>query len=86
MVRRTCHLLSNSIPVTLSREVRPTSGHYYDLLPPRISIDAEPPGSVSVQFVAALMSSSQRVRGLPLCLVPPPVPNIIDFFKPFIFA
>ena len=56
--------LSNSIPVTFSREVRPTSGHY-DLLPPRISIDAEPPGSVSVQFVAALMASSQRARCLP---------------------
>ena len=42
---------------------------------------AEPHNSVSVQFVAALMSSSQRARGLPPFLVglPPPIPNIIDF-------
>ena len=44
---------------------------------------AEPHSSVSVQFVTALMSSSQRARGLPLFLVPPPIPNIIDFSKQF---
>ena len=38
---------------------------------------AEPHSSMSVQFVTALMSSSQRARGLPLFLVPPPIPNII---------
>ena len=31
----------------------------------------------------ALMSSSHRARGLPLFLGPPPIPNIIDFSKPF---
>ena len=44
---------------------------------------AEPHSSASVQFVTALMSSSQRARGLPLFLVPPPIPNIIDFSKLF---
>ena len=44
---------------------------------------AEPHSSASVQFVTALMSSSQRARGLPLFLVPPPIPSIIDFSKPF---
>ena len=44
---------------------------------------AEPHSSVSVQFVTALMSSSLRGRGLPLFLVPPPIPNIIDFSKLF---
>ena len=39
--------------------------------------------SVSVQFVTALMSSSQRARGLPLFLVPPPILSIIDFSKLF---
>ena len=42
---------------------------------------AEPHSSVSVQFVTALMSSSQHARGLPLFLVPQPIPNIIDIFK-----
>ena len=42
---------------------------------------AEPHSLVSVQFVTALMSSSQRARGLPLFLVLPPIPNIIDFSK-----
>ena len=41
----------------------------------------KPHSSVSVQFVTALMSSSQCARGLLLFLVPPPSPNIIDFFK-----
>ena len=36
-----------------------------------------------MQFVTDLMSSSQRARGLPLFLVPPPIPSIIDFFKLF---
>ena len=44
---------------------------------------AEPHSSMSVQFVTALMSSSQRARGLPLCLVPPPIPSIIYFSKLF---
>ena len=46
---------------------------------------AKPHSSVSVQFVATLMSSSQRARGLPLFLVghPPPIPNVIDFSKLF---
>ena len=44
---------------------------------------AEPHSSASVQFVTALMSSSQRARGLPLFLVPPPIPSIIDFSKLF---
>ena len=44
---------------------------------------AEPHSSVSVQFVTAFMSSSQRARGLPLFLVPPPIPSIIDFSKLF---
>ena len=44
---------------------------------------AEPHSSASVQFVMALMSSSQRARGLPLFLVPPPIPSIIDFSKLF---
>ena len=44
---------------------------------------AKPPSSVSVQFVTPLMSSSQRARGLPLFLVSPPIPNIIDFSKLF---
>ena len=44
---------------------------------------AEPHSSVSVQFVMALMSSSQRALGLPLFLVPPPIPSIIDFSKLF---
>ena len=44
---------------------------------------AEPHSSVSVHFVTALMSSSQRDRGLPLFLVPPPIPGIIDFSKLF---
>ena len=44
---------------------------------------AEPHSSVSVQFVMALMLSSQRARGPPLFLVPPPIPNIIDFSKLF---
>ena len=38
---------------------------------------------MSVQFVTALMPSSQRARGLPLFLVPPPIPSIIDFSKLF---
>ena len=42
---------------------------------------AEPHSSVSVQFVTALMSSSQHARGLPLFLVPLPILNIIDFSK-----
>ena len=42
-----------------------------------------PHSSLSVQFVMALMSSSQRARGLPLFLAPPPIPNIIDFSKLF---
>ena len=46
---------------------------------------AEPHSSASVQFVTALMSSSQRARGLPLFLVPPPIPGIIDFSKLFYF-
>ena len=44
---------------------------------------AEPHSSASVQFVTALMSSSQRARGLPLFLEPPPIPSIIDFSKLF---
>ena len=40
---------------------------------------AEAHSSMSVQFVTALMSSSQRARCLPLFLVPPP----IDFSKLF---
>ena len=44
---------------------------------------AEPHSSASVQFVMALMSSSQRARGLPLFLVLPPIPIIIDFSKLF---
>ena len=44
---------------------------------------AEPHSSVSVHFVTALMSSSQRARGLPLFLVPPPIPSLIDFYKLF---
>ena len=44
---------------------------------------AEPHSSENVQFVTALMSSSQRARGLPLFLEPPPIPNIIDFSKLF---
>ena len=44
---------------------------------------AEPHSSVSVQFVTALMSSSQRSRGMPLFLVPPPILSIIDFSKLF---
>ena len=44
---------------------------------------AEPHSSVSVPFVTALMPSSLRDRGLPLFLVPPPIPNIIDFSKLF---
>ena len=44
---------------------------------------AEPHSSVSVYFVTALMSSSQRARGLPLFLVPPHIPSIIDFSKLF---
>ena len=44
---------------------------------------AEPHSSASVPFVAALMSSSQRARGLPLFLEPPPIPSIIDFSKLF---
>ena len=44
---------------------------------------AEPHSSVSVQFDTASMSSIQFVRGLPLFLVPPPIPNIIDFSKPY---
>ena len=39
--------------------------------------------SVSVQFITALMSSSHRARGLPIYLVQPPIPNIIDFSKLF---
>ena len=39
----------------------------------------KPNSPVSVPFVTALMSSSHRARGLPLFLVPPPIPNIIDF-------
>ena len=31
----------------------------------------------------ALMSSRHRARRLPLFLAPPPIPNIIDFSKPF---
>ena len=44
---------------------------------------AEPHSSVSVHLVTALMPSSQRARGLPLFLVPPPIPNRIDFSKLF---
>ena len=44
---------------------------------------AEPHSSASVQFVTTLMSSSQRARGLPLFLVPPPIHSIIDFSKLF---
>ena len=44
---------------------------------------AEPHSSASVQFVMSLMPSSQRARGLPLFLVPPPIPSIIDFSKLF---
>ena len=44
---------------------------------------AEPHSLASVQFVTALTSSSQRARGLPLFLVPPPIPSIIDFSKLF---
>ena len=44
---------------------------------------SEPHSSASVQFVMALMSSSQRARGLPLFLEPPPIPSIIDFSKLF---
>ena len=44
---------------------------------------AEPHRSVSVHFVTALMSSSQPARGMPLFIVPPPIPNIIDFSKLF---
>ena len=44
---------------------------------------AEPHSSASVQYVMALMSSSQRARGLPLFLVPPPIPSIIDLSKLF---
>ena len=44
---------------------------------------AEPHSSVSVHFVTALMSSSQHARDLPLFLVPPPIPSIIDFSKLF---
>ena len=44
---------------------------------------AEPHSSVSMHFVTALMSSGQRARGLPLFLVPPPIPSIIDFSKLF---
>ena len=44
---------------------------------------AEPHSSVSVQFVMALMSSSQRARCLPFFLLPPPIRNIIDFSKLF---
>ncbi len=36
-----------------------------------------------MQFVTALMSSSQRARGLPFFLVPPSIPSIIDFSKLF---
>ena len=43
----------------------------------------KPHSLVSVQFVTALMSSSQRARGLPLFLAAPPIPNIIDFSKLF---
>ena len=39
----------------------------------------KPNSPVIVPFVTALMSSSHRARGLPLFLVPPPIPNIIDF-------
>ena len=42
---------------------------------------AGPHNSMSVQFVTALMSSSQRARGLAPFLVPPPIPNIIHFFQ-----
>ena len=45
-----------------------------------------PHSSVSVQFVTALMSSSLRSRGLPLFLVPPPIPNIIDFSKLHVYS
>ena len=44
---------------------------------------AKPHSSMSVQFVTALMSSSHRTLGLPLFLVPPPIPNIIDFSELF---
>ena len=38
---------------------------------------AEPRSSVTVQFVITLMASSQRIRGLLLFLVPPPILNIM---------
>ena len=44
---------------------------------------AEPHSSVTVQFVTASVSSSHRARALPLFLVPPPIPNIIEFSKLF---
>ena len=44
---------------------------------------AEPHSYVSVQFVTALISASQRARGMPLFLVPPPIPKVIDFSKLF---
>ena len=44
---------------------------------------AKPHSSVSVQFVTALMPSSQRARGLPIFLVPPPIPNIVNFSRLF---
>ena len=44
---------------------------------------AKPHSSVSVHVVTTFMSSSQRARGLPLFLVPPPIPNMIDFSKLF---
>ena len=40
---------------------------------------AEPHSSVSVQFVTALVLSSQRARCLPIFLVPSRNPNVIDF-------
>ena len=73
--------------VTLSRQV---ASDFWLVIRPTMIIFlhafqslAEPHSSVSVHFVTALMSSSQRARGLPLVLVPPPIHNIIDFSKLF---
>ena len=69
-------------PISLSRPLA-TSGDSHDHLPQASRYLAKSHSLVSVQFVTALMSSSQRVCGLPLFLVPPPIPNIIDFSKLF---
>ena len=68
--------------VTLSRQVRIIVIAMIIFLQASRSL-AEPHSLVSVQFVTALKSSSQRARGLPLFLVPPPIPSIIDFSKLF---